>query len=75
MPTGLFEARHAPALAVDGTVEAAYLVDGGVLNNLPARNAVEAIERAAGREQVHRVLALVVPDPVVQSCAGRAPSR
>ena len=67
MPTGLFEARHAPALAVDGTVEATFLVDGGVLNNLPARNAVEAIEAQPAGEQVHRVLALVVPDPVVQA--------
>jgi len=67
VPTGLFDARHAPALAVDGTVEATFLVDGGVLNNLPARNAVEAIEAQPAGEQVHRVLALVVPDPVVRA--------
>ena len=67
IPDGLFEPRHAPALAVDGAVEPTFLVDGGVLNNLPARNAVEAIEGQPAGEQVHRVLALVVPDPVFGS--------
>lgn len=67
VPDGLFEPRHAPALAVDGSVAATFLVDGGVLNNLPARNAVEAIAAQPAGERVYRVLALVVPDPVGQA--------
>ncbi len=70
VPAGLYEPRHAPALANGGpdgdTVGPAYLVDGGVLNNLPARNAVEAIAAQPAAERVHRVLALVVPDPVTR---------
>ncbi len=45
------------------SVAPTYLVDGGVLNNLPARNAVDAIAAQPAGERVHRVLALVVPDP------------
>ena len=39
------------------------VIDGGVLVNLPALAALDAIIRQPSRERVHRVLALVVPDP------------
>jgi predicted acylesterase/phospholipase RssA len=59
---GLYAEGQVPALS-DFTDGPAYLVDGGVLVNLPAENAIQAIIDQPSRERVERVLALVVPDP------------
>ena len=48
---------------VTGVAGHAHLVDGGVLVNLPASDAIESIVRNPATDRVQRVLALVVPDP------------
>jgi predicted acylesterase/phospholipase RssA len=63
VPVGLFEHRHAPAIQPEQATSPVYLVDGGVLANLPAEHAVDAIIAQPSRERVERVLGLVVPDP------------
>lgn len=63
VPVGLFEHRHAPAIKPEQATAPIYLVDGGVLANLPADHAVDAIIAQPSRERVERVLGLVVPDP------------
>jgi len=64
---GAFEPSRVDALAyghrLQGVEGNADLVDGGVLVNLPAQHAIDAIVGQASRERVARVLALVVPDP------------
>jgi patatin-related protein len=59
----LYDARHVPDLADSLENAPAHLVDGGVLANLPAMQAVDSIIRQPSRERVERVLALIVPDP------------
>lgn len=64
VPSALYEARHTWRLfdeADDQTTTP--VIDGGLLVNLPAQAALEAIVRQPARERVERVLALVVPDP------------
>ncbi len=63
VPAGLYEERHVSGLFQDRTAESAFVVDGGVLVNLPAVAAIESIIRQPSRERIERVLALVVPDP------------
>jgi patatin-related protein len=58
----LFEVRHTWGLFDDGETTTP-VIDGGLLVNLPAQAALEAIVRQPSRERVERVLALVVPDP------------
>ena len=48
---------------IEGVLRDRFLVDGGVLVNLPAGRAIEAIFNKAARGKVTRVLGLVVPDP------------
>jgi predicted acylesterase/phospholipase RssA len=61
--SALFEERHTWGLFDDGDETTKPVIDGGVLVNLPAQAALEAIVRQPSRERVQRVLALVVPDP------------
>jgi hypothetical protein len=63
VPPALFEERHTWGLFDDGDETTKPVIDGGVLVNLPAQAALEAIVRQPSRERVQRVLALVVPDP------------
>ena len=56
---------HRRSLSTE-SVGPAFLVDGGVLNNLPARNVVDAIVAQPAGERVNRYIALVVPDPVMR---------
>jgi len=59
----LFGPRHTHGLFEDGGSAATPVIDGGLLVNLPAQAALDAIVRQPSRERVDRVLALVVPDP------------
>ncbi|HEX5089218.1 MAG TPA: patatin-like protein [Nocardioides sp.] len=63
VPATLFEERHTWGLFDDGDLSTKPVIDGGLLVNLPAQAALEAIVRQPSRERVERVLALVVPDP------------
>jgi predicted acylesterase/phospholipase RssA len=63
VPSSLFEERHTWGLFDDGDATTKPVIDGGILVNLPAQAALEAIVRQPSRERVQRVLALVVPDP------------
>ncbi|HET6938996.1 MAG TPA: patatin-like protein [Nocardioides sp.] len=63
VPSALFEERHTRGLFDDGDQTTRPVIDGGLLVNLPAQAALEAIVRQPSRERVQRVLALVVPDP------------
>lgn len=63
VPADLFRGHHVWGLFEDETVSSTPVIDGGVLVNLPAMAALDAIIRQPSRERVHRVLALVVPDP------------
>ncbi len=59
----LFGPRHTYGLFEDDASGATPVIDGGLLVNLPAQAALDAIVRQPSRERVDRVLALVVPDP------------
>ena len=61
--SALFESRHTRGLFENGEVIRTPVIDGGLLVNLPAQAALDAIIRQPSRERVDRVLALVVPDP------------
>src|SRR4051812_43356934 len=64
VPSALYEARHTWRLFDEaGDKTTTPVIDGGLLVNLPAQAALEAIVRQPARERVERVLALVVPDP------------
>ena len=63
VPGKLFEGHHVWGLFEDGDATPVPLIDGGLLVNLPAQAALDAIIRQPSRERVERVLALVVPDP------------
>ncbi len=58
-----FESWHTSGLFDDDEVVRTPVIDGGLLVNLPAQAALDAIIRQPSRERVERVLALVVPDP------------
>ena len=68
--SALFEVRHTWGLFDDGETTTP-VIDGGLLVNLPAQAALEAIVRQPSRERVERVLALVVPDPSGAADGGR----
>lgn len=63
VPAELYRGHHVWGLFDDEAVTSTPVIDGGVLVNLPALAALDAIIRQPSRERVHRVLALVVPDP------------
>jgi patatin-related protein len=63
VPAELYRGHHVWGLFDDESVASTPVIDGGVLVNLPALAALDAIIRQPSRERVHRVLALVVPDP------------
>jgi len=63
VPADLFRGHKVWGLFDDEAVTSTPVIDGGVLVNLPAMAALDAIIRQPSRERVHRVLALVVPDP------------
>jgi hypothetical protein len=69
--SALFERRHTWGLFDDGETATTPVIDGGLLVNLPAAAALEAIVRQPSRERVERVLALVVPDPSGVADGGR----
>jgi patatin-related protein len=69
--SALFEARQTWGLFDDGEDTTTPVIDGGLLVNLPAQAALEAIVRQPSRERVERVLALVVPDPSGAADGGR----
>lgn len=48
---------------IGGVTEDRYLVDGGVLVNLPIEPTIEAVFSKYARGEVRRILAMVVPDP------------
>jgi predicted acylesterase/phospholipase RssA len=61
---GLFKLDQVVGLSVDR-----YLVDGGVLVNLPVEPAIEAIHDQAADGPVTRVMGIVVPDPSLRRAA------
>jgi len=67
----LFEERHTWGLFDAGDETTKPVIDGGLLVNLPAQAALEAIVRQPSRERVQRVLALVVPDPTGEADGDR----
>ena len=71
VPSALYEGRHTWRLFDDETDTTTPVIDGGLLVNLPAQAALEAIVRQPARERVERVLALVVPDPSGDADGGR----
>ena len=75
VPSALYEGRQTWRLFdEEDETSTTPVIDGGLLVNLPAQAALEAIVRQPARERVQRVLALVVPDPSGDSQDGRVES-
>jgi patatin-related protein len=60
---------HPNMRSVAGFDESRWVIDGGVLVNTPFRPALDAIATMGAENEVRRVLAYVVPNPVAEAVA------